>query len=359
MPRRTAHSISALALGVVLAAAPTAVASAQVGSGSINPAAAPAGSIQAPDGSLMGVPGLSKCTETVGVVVPGGTQTFPGIPSNIPHGGITMPIATMLEARGISTRTVAYDASPFLTRGYADSQRRGTEVVRGAVTKIAEACPSSKLAFVGYSEGAGIASNLVTDIAAGRGPISIDRLSSAAFLANPFNSPRSVQVGTAGPGVTGVLGATDYGKAADRTLNVCAAGDWICNDRAVGAGIKNQIKALSNSSALRGVDPSVDAIGVLSQAPHLIIGAFAHTGGYGGDLAGVVDWVANSHSAPEPEKPAEDPQGGDKGSVPGENADATPTSTSSPAATTSATQPAETTTPSDTATATPSVTPAQ
>jgi len=338
---------------VVLAAAPTAVASAQVGSGSNNPAAAPAGSIQAPDGSLMGVPGLSTCTETVGIVVPGGTQTFPGIPSNIPHGGITMPIATMLEARGVSTRTVAYDASPFLTRGYADSQRRGTEVVRGAVTKIADACPSSKLAFVGYSEGAGIASNLVTDIAAGRGPVPIDRLSSAAFLANPFNSPRSVQTGTAGPGVTGVLGATDYGKAADRTLNVCAAGDWICNDRAVGAGIKKQIKALSNSSALRGIDPTVDAIGVLSQAPHLIIGAFAHTGGYGGDLAGVVDWVATSHSA---EKPAEDPQGGDKGSVPGENADATPTS--SPAGTTTATQPAETTSPSDTAT-TPSATPAQ
>lgn len=285
---RATHALSALALGVALAAAPSAVAAAQTGSATV------------PTGSVVGIPGLSRCSETVAIAVPGGTQSFPGIPSNLPHGGLTTPLAGALENRGISTRTIAYDATPFLTRGYADSQARGLEVVRAAVREVAEACPESRLSFVGYSEGADIASGVVEDIAAGRGPIPVERLSSSAFLANPDNTPRSFQTGTAGRGISGVLGAAEYGVAADRVLNVCAVGDFVCDDRVGGPGIRDQIKALTHSSALRGVDPNLDALALLPQAPHLVLGAVAHTQGYGMEIKGMADYVATPRGLPAP-----------------------------------------------------------
>ena len=150
-----------------------------------------------------------------------------------------------------------------------------------AATQIADACPDTLVAGVGYSQGAQAMSDFAADIGAGVGPIGADRIAGIALYANPDRAPgapvipgRPGQVvpdpapGTSGAAVSqvaitnppaggaGIAGAIGYGDLSGRVADICTDGDLACSapDRAaflrVGAEIAAQADLRNPLAAL-------------------------------------------------------------------------------------------------------------
>ncbi|MFI6779191.1 cutinase family protein [Nocardia sp. NPDC050412] len=141
-----------------------------------------------------------------------------------------------------------------------------------AASQIAETCPSTMIAGIGYSQGAQAMSLFARDVGAGVGPVAPDRIAGIALYAHPDRAPdapifpgRPGQTGpdpapgTSGAAVSAVQisnppaggggiadGATSYGALTGRVADICTDGDLACSapDRAallrVGAEIAAQ-----------------------------------------------------------------------------------------------------------------------
>ncbi|WP_327097004.1 cutinase family protein [Nocardia vinacea] len=141
-----------------------------------------------------------------------------------------------------------------------------------AAAQIAETCPATMIAGIGYSQGAQAVSSFARDVGAGTGPIAPERIAGIALYAHPDRAPdapifpgRPGQTvpdpapGTSGAAVAGVQitnppaggggiadGANSYGALTGRVADICTDGDLACSapDRAallrVGAEIAAQ-----------------------------------------------------------------------------------------------------------------------
>ena len=154
-----------------------------------------------------------------------------------------------------------------------------------AATEIADACPETMIAGVGYSQGAQAMSDFAADIGAGSGPISADRIAGIALYANPDRAPGSPVIagrpgqivpdpapGTSGVAVSqvainnppaggaGIAGASNFGALTGRVADICTDGDLACSapDRAaflrVGAEIAAQTDLRNPIAALGTVN---------------------------------------------------------------------------------------------------------
>ncbi|MEV0027930.1 cutinase family protein [Nocardia sp. NPDC050793] len=157
-----------------------------------------------------------------------------------------------------------------------------------AVTQIAAECPNTRIAGIGYSQGAQAMSSFAHDIGAGAGPIGPERIAGIALYAHadraigsPIFPGRPGQTvpdpapGTTGAAVSAVQitnppaagggiadGATEYGELTGRVADICTDGDLACSapDRAallrVGAEIaaqadlRNPLAAIGTLNAL-------------------------------------------------------------------------------------------------------------
>ncbi|WP_433194574.1 cutinase family protein [Nocardia sp. CA-107356] len=141
-----------------------------------------------------------------------------------------------------------------------------------AAAQIAETCPGTMIAGIGYSQGAQAMSLFARDVGSGVGPVAPDRIAGIALYAHPDRAPdapifpgRPGQTvpdpapGTGGAAVSAVQisnppaggggiadGATGYGALTGRVADICTDGDLACSapDRAallrVGAEIAAQ-----------------------------------------------------------------------------------------------------------------------
>lgn len=175
------------------------------------------------------------CSAHYLVAVPGGANTAEGIPDYVPHGGnvFMTGILTKLGTAGeIEPVWVSYRSTPFASTRYKQASATGYNKARNTVTRLSNSCPNARFSFTGYSLGADIAARLTSDIAHGRGPIAPEKVSGVALFANPYQGDNGAVLshGTS-PHARGSLGPLPegYGELGPRVLEICNAGDLVCN----------------------------------------------------------------------------------------------------------------------------------
>ncbi len=151
--------------------------------------------------------------------------------------GHTHPSPGMLSfvTRGlpdsIRTNYVNYPATafPWETGVYGRSKAQAIGNARAMIASIAETCDETKIALLGYSQGADAAGDLAAEIGTGVGVVPPDRIAAVGLMSDPRRSPTDIQVGPATPGA-GAGGARPggFGLLAARARTICAVGDLYC-----------------------------------------------------------------------------------------------------------------------------------
>lgn len=241
---------------------------------------------------IVATPAVPRCEPDIVVIVPGGGQSAPGMPDNLPVGAYTSDLGAMLETFGTSTtRTVAYNAVPFVSTAYTQIQADGIAKTRQLIAATAAQCPSSTISLTGYSLGADVASRVAADIGHGRGPITAEKFGSAAVISSPNRGAGSAEGGSArgGEGVFGAL-PDGYGEVTDRVMDVCSAADYICNSDDRTKNTRGRAEAITQMTALdQGLTGSSDVRGadnrsMVAEVPFgLAPGQYAHVSSYGGN----------------------------------------------------------------------------
>lgn len=253
--------------------------------------AAPTASALGFSNGTVATPNIPRCEPDIVVLVPGGGNTVPGLPDNFPVGAYISDLGAMVEKPGRSTsRTVSYNAAPFVANAYTESRSDGIAKTRKLVAKTAAQCPSSTISLAGYSLGADIASRVTADIAHGRGPVDADRFGSTALLSNPSRSPETVVAGSAtrGEGVFGALPG-GYGKLTGRVMDVCNQRDYICNSTGRTDNTRGHAEAFTevavanrDVATVAAMEPG-EAARLAAEVPFdLVPGQAAHATSYGG-----------------------------------------------------------------------------
>ena len=199
-----------------------------------------------PDVSMVAIPGTWESSPTDDPLNPG---QFPiALLLNV-----TRPISAQFGPDRVQVYTVPYTAqfhnplSADKQMSYNDSRAEGTRAAVQAMTEMNQRCPLTSYVIVGFSQGAVIAGDLVSDIGNGRGPVDEDLVLGATLIADGRRQPGVGQdVGPNPPGqgaeitlqevpTLSALGLTmsgerpgGFGALNNRTFQICAAGDLIC-----------------------------------------------------------------------------------------------------------------------------------
>jgi pimeloyl-ACP methyl ester carboxylesterase len=127
---------------------------------------------------------------------------------------------------------VDYPASVFPWEGeiYGASKKQATTNARGMIAAMAQRCGATRIALVGYSQGADAAGDLASEIGTGLGVVAPDRIAGVGLLSDPSRSSSDIQVGphVGGTGAEGAR-AGGFGHVDDRVRTICAEGDLYCS----------------------------------------------------------------------------------------------------------------------------------
>lgn len=167
---------------------------------------------------------------------------------------------------------------------YTESVAGGLARLRSMAGQVAQRCPDSRLAVVGYSQGAHVASLFAQEVGANRGVVAADKVAAVALFADPTrgtNAPLfpgapdltapATAPGTSGDALSdiaavrqavapgGGLGTgsdrpTDFGTLTGRVASFCATGDLAC-DAPAGAPLLRAVTNLVGQVKLSGGDP--------------------------------------------------------------------------------------------------------
>jgi hypothetical protein len=130
--------------------------------------------------------------------------------------------------------TVRIDGVPFPARSggdatYAEDVRTGVRLVRDRLAVLAQGCPASRVALVGYSQGAEVVHrSVVTSTDPGQ-------LAAVVLMGDPVRNPEDhVRTLVPGPGVlsgrgNGGVGARFPDAVRQLVLEVCASADDVCD----------------------------------------------------------------------------------------------------------------------------------
>jgi hypothetical protein len=166
---------------------------------------------------------------------------------------VTGPITQQFPASRVQTYTVPYTAqfhNPTSTDGqmsYNDSRAEGTRAMVQALTDINNKCPLTSYVIIGFSQGAVIAGDIVSDIGNGRGPVDDDLVLGVTLIADGRREPGVGKVIPPDPPGEGAeitlqevpilsgMGLTmtgprpgGFGALDSKTNEICAEGDLIC-----------------------------------------------------------------------------------------------------------------------------------
>lgn len=269
MKHRLVRASVSLALAVTAIAGGTVAASAQT-LGSTN----------------VGVPDLSnrQCAANIVVSVPGGANSSAALPDNVPHGLYTAEVGPQLRnttGGRVVDHYASFDSIPGGFSNYETVRNGALKSARNLIARDAAKCPSAKFSIYGYSLGADVASLLVRDIGHGRGPIPVDRLSSAVFMASPNRGvPGVAQRGGAAGHTEGAFGALPggYGEATDRVVDVCRRGDIVCDTPHSASTVAKQLAKTAILTSHTNVGAALNSINSLSPADKLVAAPALITG---------------------------------------------------------------------------------
>ncbi|MBF6195204.1 MULTISPECIES: cutinase family protein [Nocardia] len=174
---------------------------------------------------------------------------------------------------------------------YSESVADGLARLRGMAATVADACPNSRFAVVGYSQGAHVASMFAQEIGQGRGVLPAEKIAAVALFGDPTRNPGAPLFpgapgkatpdpapGTSGdrlvsiaalpqtPATGGGIGperdkAANFGALTGRVASFCAAGDLAC-DAPDGAPILKAVANVAGQSKLSGGDPIASLVSI-------------------------------------------------------------------------------------------------
>lgn len=127
---------------------------------------------------------------------------------------------------------VDYPATAFPWEGdiYGSSKKQAVQNARALIGAMAQRCDTTRVALVGYSQGADAAGDVAAEIGTGTGAIPANRFAGVGLLSDPSRSPTDTQVGPPvdGAGAAGPR-AGGFGVVGDRVRTICARGDLYCS----------------------------------------------------------------------------------------------------------------------------------
>lgn len=218
----------------------------------------------------------ASCPDVQLVSIPGTWESSPVLdpfnPTQFPIAlllNVTNPIREQFGTDRLEVYTVPYTAqfhNPLSADGqmnYNDSRAEGTRNAVKAITDMNNRCPLTSYVLVGFSQGAVIAGDIVSDIGNGRGPVDADLVLGVTLIAD---GRRQTGVGQdIGPNPVGQgaeitlnevpmlssMGLTmtgprpgGFGVLNDRVNEICATGDLICSAPEEAFSITNLPKTL-------------------------------------------------------------------------------------------------------------------
>jgi hypothetical protein len=202
----------------------------------------------------------ASCPDVQLLSVPGTWESWPTEdplnPTQFPRAlllNVTGPVSQKFAAGRVQTYTVPYTAqfrNPLAADNqmtYNDSRAEGTRATVKALTDMNQRCPLTSYVVVGFSQGAVIAGDVVSDIGNGLGPVDEDLVLGVTLIADGRRQegvgnnipPTPPGVGAeitlhevpvlAGLGLT-MTGARPggFGALDARVNEICAEGDLIC-----------------------------------------------------------------------------------------------------------------------------------
>nr|WP_221333361.1 cutinase family protein [Nocardia transvalensis] len=126
---------------------------------------------------------------------------------------------------------VGYAATAFPWEGevYGRSKQEAVTKARALVADAARSCPVTRIALLGYSQGADAAGDVAAEIGSGTGVVPADRVALVGLVADPRRSPADTLIGppVLGAGAGGPRPG-GFGWLTPRTYTFCAAGDLYC-----------------------------------------------------------------------------------------------------------------------------------
>ncbi|MFI6871003.1 cutinase family protein [Nocardia sp. NPDC050406] len=174
-------------------------------------------------GSAAADPG---CPSLYVVAIPGTWET--GREKGVQPGMLT-GVTNGLRAE-VDYVTYAATAFPWEGNVYGASKKEATDSARDLVSAMAASCGATKIALVGYSQGADAAGDLAAEIGSGSGPVAPERIAGVGLISDPRRSVTDTQVGPAAPGAgAGGPRVGGFGWIADRVRTICAIGDLYCS----------------------------------------------------------------------------------------------------------------------------------
>jgi hypothetical protein len=244
---------------------------------------------------------VTDCPGLFTLAVQGTGESSPDAPIKADTGMLGTVLGPALDAARVlgSSLDRAYMPYPAAFGGavpggkqpYTVSVEEAAANLEAAAEKVVSSCPATKLAIVGYSQGAHAASKVLEAIGAGTGAVPADRIAAAALFGSPTRAPGSpVFPGSsndtpaslpgsssdhvsalpplsapapAGAGIAATSDvATSFGSLSGRVASFCQTGDLAC-DAPANAPIARAVTNVAGQVEVGG-DPfrAVQSIGL-------------------------------------------------------------------------------------------------
>jgi hypothetical protein len=215
----------------------------------------------------------ADCPSLYVAAIPGTWETSSGA---APRPGMLTAVTDRIASSDIRTDYVSYPATAFPWEGgvYGESRAIATANAGGMLKAMADRCGATKLAVIGYSQGADAAGDLAASIGSGLGVVPADRLVAVGLISDPKRSDADALVGPAvvGTGVGGPrIGGFGFVSPVVRTF--CAVGDLYCSTPK-----DDYIARLAGFLAVSS-DPNPNVLEQAQQEAQVLLGDIANAGG--------------------------------------------------------------------------------
>ncbi|MEU2101589.1 cutinase family protein [Nocardia sp. NPDC019255] len=171
---------------------------------------------ECPSMYVVAIPGTWETTDR-----PDGERPGPGMLA-----GVTNGLPPSVRVDYVSYAATAF---PWESEVYGASKREAVDNARGMIGAMARACGATKIALLGYSQGADAAGDLAAEIGTGLGVVPPQRIAAVGLISDPRRSPTDALVGPpvggAGAGGPRIGG---FGWVTPQTRTICAVGDLYC-----------------------------------------------------------------------------------------------------------------------------------
>ncbi|MET9286666.1 cutinase family protein [Nocardia beijingensis] len=165
---------------------------------------------------VVAIPGTWETTDR-----PDGERPGPGMLA-----GVTNGLPPSVRVDYVSYAATAF---PWESEVYGASKREAVDNARGMIGAMARSCGATKIALLGYSQGADAAGDLAAEIGTGLGVVPPQRIAAVGLISDPRRSPTDALVGPpvggAGAGGPRIGG---FGWVTPQTRTICAVGDLYC-----------------------------------------------------------------------------------------------------------------------------------